>query len=685
MIKRLFVLTLFCISYSLYAQNNPLFCEQLTELQSLIKKEHYNSKTINDSLSKSVFNLFIESLDANKEFFTENDLEKFKFDELNIDNYLITNNCEFIDKYISALKYRVETSKDIIRLLRGIKLNYSGEDKLNFKPKAEYTYFKNEESIKSYWNKRIRYSIILKLIDDDSIFNNIEVNFKALEKKAKSKVIQNQLCLLDEILNQTGGIDQFVKESFLNALANYQDPNSMFFNASEKTQFESSVANKQKSFGIITVKKSNGEIIIAEIVQGGVAHKNGGIEVNDIVKSLTSGKDILETICISNKDILAFINDNEHQTITFTIKKKDGTIRHINLTKAITKIEKNTVDGYIIRNKLDFGYINIPSFYTDLESPNGLGLANDVAKELYKLQKEDIKGLILDLRFNGGGSMKEAADLSGMFINRGPLSILKFKNDETITLKDFNRGTLFNKPILVLINSYSASASEFFASIMQDYNRSIIVGSPSHGKSSVQVILPLSETKELGFCKITVEKFYRVTGKSLQSKGVTPDVILPTLYDNFKTNEMFKKHALKNDSINITLRHTPLKTMNLNKIIAKSNIRTKDNTAFSTIKKLNKRLLEDYANKHTTYPLTLKDVYNDISNYNNIWKEITLINKEYSSSITTRNTKFLNEILQYNEEDIQTNSLVLKDLSNDVFIEEATNILLDYINLKSPN
>src|SRR5690606_9880516 len=385
-----------------------------------------------------------------------------------------------------------------------------------------------------YWNKRLRYLIISEAIDRDSVWSSLDKNFKTLEKELKPKIIQNQLCLIDEMLQKNGSLDVMVQELFLNAFTSYQDPNSSFFNDVDKTLFEASVSNSQLTFGITTTKNKDGDIVIAHISPGSPASLNGNFEDNDIIKSLTAKKQVLETYCVSNDDITAFISDEKNNTIIFKLKKQNGSIQDVELINSILKVEENTTTGYVLQSTTNVGYIKIPGFYTDLESPNGLGLANDVAKELYKFDKEDIKGLILDLRFNGGGSMKEAADLSGMFINRGPLAILKFNNGETFTVKDMNRGSLFQKPIVILIDNFSASASELFAAAMQDYNRAVIVGSPSHGKSSAQVILPLDEEGTLGFTKLTTEAFYRVTGKSHQSIGVTPDIVLPSLHDNFK-------------------------------------------------------------------------------------------------------------------------------------------------------
>ena len=671
----------FLIIFFGYSQSKPLFCDQVKALKNVIEENHYQPKVVDDSLSAHVFDLFLHSLDEDKRLLTKNDIAILKKDRLSIDNYLENNSCEFIDKYASILNERIENSKIIISNLESENFDYSGKDTLRFKTEATFKYFKNDKAIKRYWSKRLRYNILYTLVENDLVLGNLKSDFKTLESDLKQKLIQKELCKLEELQNRLGSVDNFVKEAFLNAYLQYHDPNSSFFNASEKEMFENSLSNDQLSFGIITAKNDNGDIIIVHITPGSAAFNAGGFEVNDVIKSLSTTSEILETYCVSNQDVMAFTSDQNHNTVTFKIKKQNGTVQAIELTKTKTKTEENTVSGYIIEDKSKVGYINIPSFYSDLESPNGLGLANDVAKELYKLQKENIEGLILDLRFNGGGSMKEAADLSGMFINRGPLSILRYSNGETYTIKDLNRGALFTKPIVVLVNNYSASASEFFAASMQDYNRAIIVGSTTHGKASAQVILPLDANEALGFSKLTVEKFYRVTGQSHQAQGVVPDIILPNLYDGFNTQEEFTAYALKNDSIKGIKKYPKLKQLPIEQLNKQSLTRVNNNSKFDAVKQLNQLIIKNYFELDTEYLLTLDNVYREMTSYKNQWKTINTPLENHRSAFTIKNTEYTSEVISYNDDKKTINQTILKDLKNDIYIEEAQAILQDLLNL----
>ena len=673
---------IFFLTFSaIQSQTNAIFCDQLSAVKEVVISTHYQPKPIDDDFSIGVYKLFLQKLDNRQQLLIQEDINSFRRDSSLIDNYVRDGQCGFITKYTKALENRISQTKTILESLTDVPLDYTGKDTLYFDADRAIQYFKDENHQANYWNKRIRYEILSSLFEEDSIIDTVKINFKVLEKELKPKIIQQQICVLDELLNQNGGIDRFVKESFLNAYLNYQDPNSSFFNATEKTRFENSVSNSEMSFGIYTAKNKDGDIVIAYIKPGSPVFMDGSFEVDDIIKSLTSNSAVLETFCVSNNDVIAFLNNEDHQTVNFKIKKKNGTSKSIRLKKIKSEVATNTITGYIIKNKqAAIGYIKIPGFYTDLESPNGLGVANDVAKELYKLQKESVEGLIIDLRFNSGGSMKEAADLSGMFINRGPLAIQKYNTGTTFTLKDANRGSLFNKPLVILINGYSASASEFFAAAMQDYNRGLILGSPSYGKASAQIIIPLKETGNLGFVKLTIEKFYRATGKSHQQKGIEPDIILPSVYDNFDSGEKDMTYALQNDSIEPFLIPESLKPLPLSVLSDKSISRRKNNLTFSGIKTLNQTLLDKFIHKKVEYPLTLDNVFLDFNDFKTTWNIFKTLNLE-EGVMFVDNSASTTDIISFNEEEKSKNVNTLKLLSTDIYINEAQHVLIDIINL----
>lgn len=662
------------------AQNTD-FCNELNAISTIVKASHYSPKPLNDSLSKSVFKLFLKAIDGNNRFFTQKDIDTFKNDEYAIDNYIADNTCDFLLPYAKVFKKRINDSKRIIGALRNTTLDYSGKDSLYYSADENYSYFKNDDAVLNYWNKKIRFKILQKLVENDSVLSNIKSNFKSLEKEVKQKVIDNEICLLEEILNSKSSVLESLQVAFLDAFLKYQDPNSAYFSASDKSMFEQSVSNSQLSFGITTVKKKNGDIIISSIAPGSAAFKQGSFEVNDIILTLQNKDQLLETYCTSNATILSFINNANTNKITFKIKKQNGEIISISLTKTAISIEDNSIIGYVIEGKTKMGYVNIPSFYTDLESTNGLGVSNDVAKQIYKLQKENIDGLIIDLRFNGGGSMKEAADLSGMFIDRGPVAISKSRNTKDYTIRDPNRGTIFTKPIVVLVNQFSASASEFFAGALQDYNSAIILGSPTHGKATSQLILPIRDVEKPNFIKLTVGQFFRVTGISHQQTGVIPDIILPNIYDNFETQEEFSPYAIATNQTEVTLKHRAKPKQDITTLKAQSKARTTHNTVFKSILKSNPIFVTNYIKRQGRYPLNLDWVFNVITNYTSTWQKHTKLLEENTSIFTVKNTTSTLKILEYNTQDKALNATQRERLTKDPYIQEAYHVINDIIKL----
>ncbi|MDB4157873.1 carboxy terminal-processing peptidase [bacterium] len=669
----------FCIlaTQTVCCQEEPDFCDQIAALNTTLEENHYKAKAVDDAFSSAVFELFITSLDYEKNVFTKEDIETFNTEKDSLDDFIKGNNCAFIDRYSRIIKEKTQSRITFLSELKTEKLDYNSLDSISYRIDKEYTYAKNSKRLDKFWTKKIRLNILNKIYEKDSTLTYLKANFSEFEPQIKDAIITKEICLLEDLLSQD--IDLLTKERFLNSITQYQDPNSSFFNYSEKESFVNSLSSNSLSFGIITDKNEKGDIIVAYIQPGGAAFLDQRIEANDVVLGLTSKKETLDLNCVSNEHITGFISENE--TIIFKVKKNNGKILDIELTKTVSKVEENSVLGYVINN--EFGYIKISSFYTSFESSNKQGLANDVAKEIYKLKKEHIKGLILDLRFNGGGSVGEAIELVGMFIDRGPITILKQKATDAETVKDFNRGSIFTKPIVVIVNSFSASASELFAAAMQDYNRAIIVGTNTFGKATGQVIIPIDYANEaLGYTKVTAEKFYRVTGKSHQSTGVIPDVLFPSFYDDFEIGEQYNPHTLKTDSIPFSLKHRPLEFKNKDVILTNAQNRVIASEGLQSLKKMNAFYLKNYLHKNTSFSLNLEEVYSHNDKIIKGWNALeTDFNElEKTDPLVVSNSKSTQQIIQFNDEDSAHNTLILNEIATDFYIKEATNILTDPLN-----
>ncbi|MBP6757940.1 MAG: peptidase S41, partial [Flavobacterium sp.] len=308
------------------------------------------------------------------------------------------------------------------------------------------------------------------------------------------------------------------------------------------------------------------------------------------------------------------------------------------------------------------------------------GCAEDVVKEIIKLKQDNIQGLVIDLQDNGGGSMEEAIKLAGVFIDYGPVSVLvNSKNKQTI-LKDYNRGSVYFGPIVILINGNSASASEFFSATMQDYNRAIIVGSKSLGKASMQTILPLDGSKQ-DFVKLTIEKFYRITGDSNQIKGIIPDIALPMLYDSIVAREISNKTALKYDVIHSKARFNSFRKDYYPWLVELSNSRSKNNVLFQEINLANEEINALYNNPKKPLLVTFKEIFMDVHDIDSLWKKVKKI-ATTENSCTISNNSFDSEKLKFDAYQQEINAYKIKELKTNPYIGEAVSILDDFNKLK---
>jgi carboxyl-terminal processing protease len=335
-----------------------------------------------------------------------------------------------------------------------------------------------------------------------------------------------------------------VGKIYCKVLASCFDPHTSFFPPAERENFESEMGKSVPKFGF-SLSAEEDDIVIENLAPGSAAYKSGQLNPGDKIEKIKwEGKDAVDVAEANQKEISELLSSGNQEKLTLTVRKTDGTLREVVLQKELIDkdLEEEKVQGYILSGEKKIGFVSLPDFYTDWEDKTNSinGCANDLAKEIIRLKKENIDGLILDLRFNGGGSMQEAIDLSGIFIDAGPVGQLKTKDEKLITLKDVNRGMVYDGPLVILVNAFSASASEMVAGTLQDYKRAVIIGSPTFGKGTAQVMMPLDTTIDFSkppvfkpnsnSIKLTVEHLYRVNGVTVQGKGVIPDIELPDFF-----------------------------------------------------------------------------------------------------------------------------------------------------------
>jgi carboxyl-terminal processing protease len=510
-----------------------------------------------------------------------------------------------------------------------------------------------------------------------SNLDSLSPHFSKLEKTSKAKIFETHLCKINSLLNSPKGLGYDLQNDFLNIFCSYFDPHTNYFSQDAKSSFMSGLTTSGLSLGLNVTLNEKEEIVITEIVPGGPAARTNKIEKEDVITKISNTKGIEYLVsCAPFDKIGELIFSDSNEEILLTIQKKNGVVLDVLLKKQVMKATANTVYSFIAEKETKIGYINIPNFYSDFDGYSNQGCADDVAKEIEKLNLDNIQGLVIDLQDNGGGSMQEALKLAGMFIDYGPVSVLVNKRNKHTILKDYYHGTSYNGPIVILINGNSASASEFFAAAMQDYNRAIIVGSKSLGKASMQTIIPLDGSQQ-DFVKLTIEKFYRITGNSNQIKGIIPDISLPVLFDSIVTREISLKTAMKYDVINTKARYHTYPKSYFQKLEELSNSRSKNNARFNEINLVNEKINALYLDPKKPLLVNFKEVFNDVHEIDSLWKKIKKITAT-ETNCTITNNSYDSENMQFDAFQQEIYSYKIKDLKTNPYLEEAISIVNDF-------
>lgn len=675
-----FSLLLFLTTFSLLGQNSAKTCEILSKINDLVQQEHFRPKPVDDSLSVYVFDTFVDGLDGNRNLFTKAEYESLCKHRLLLDDYILKNDCSFMNDFVSVYQLALERKKRTLEKIQKEVLDYNSKDSVKFSKKS-FPFDLVTTDFERVWRKRVRYDILEDISKLGSNLDSITPHFAKLEKTAKAKVFETYLCKLSSILDSKKGLGHELQNDFLNIFCAYFDPHTNYFSLDAKTSFMSNLSTSGLSLGLNVTLNEKEEIVVSEIVPGGPADKTKKFEKDDVILKVSNKKgEEYMVSCAPLEKIGELIFSDANEQIELTIQKKNGSILPILLKKQVMKATTNTVYSFIAGKEAKMGYINIPNFYSDFDGFSVQGCADDVAKEIAKLQMDNIQGLVIDLQDNGGGSMEEAIKLAGMFIDFGPVSVLVNNKGKHTILKDYDRGVSYFGPIVVLINGNSASASEFFAAAMQDYNRAIIVGSNSLGKASMQSIVPLDGSQQ-DFVKLTLEKFYRVTGDSNQIKGVVPDIVLPVLYDSIVQRENSYKTALKYDKINTKAKFNSFRRDYYPTLIAQSDARLKNNPRFNEIIVANQEINALYNDPKKPLRVAFKDVFKDVHSIDVLWKKVKKITETETDCIISNNSHDL-EKLRSDLFLLESNSAKMKGLKTNPYIEEAVAILNDFNNLK---
>lgn len=555
------VALVFCSS-SPFSNENPV----LRRLVFTLSSQHYNPKEINDEFAELVFENIFDNLDGNKQFFTQEDIQRFKQLEKNIDDEINAGQLTFFDSVWSTLMDRLDKIEPIIMEDLASPMDYT--EKVNYTVTAEDKQYQSDyPSLVDYWHRWTRYQVVDRLYrkqeqqenikpkEGDSISDIKIYPFDTLELKARNETKK----FIQTWFKRWRKMDRQDQISFYgNTISEIFDPHTNYYPPADKANFDISMTGKLEGIGA-TLSERDGYIKVERIVSGSASYKQGELKAGDLILKVAQGdEEPVDVVDMKLDDAIQLIRGKKGTEVRLTVKKPDGNIKVIPIERDVVVIEETYARSAIInKGKSRYGIIQLPSFYADFsQRGRGRNSAGDIRKEIEKLKANDVDGIILDLRNNGGGSLADAIEMTGLFISSGPIVQVKNSEGEIRQAQDYNPTTLYKGPLVILTNAYSASASEILAAALQDYNRAIVVGSKStFGKGTVQTMVPLrgGTTKNFprgfGDLKVTIQKFYRINGGTTQLTGVIPDVVVPDIYDGVDRGEKEMDYHLDYDEI----------------------------------------------------------------------------------------------------------------------------------------
>ena len=665
----------------------------------VLEKGHYSPKDMDDAFSKNIYKNFIDGVDPLKRYFLNSDIEEFKQYETAIDDQIKIKDVTFFKLVYTRLTERIAQIEKIYPRILELPFNYSIDEELNV-DYDKITYPNNIKALENRWRKQLKFTTI------SNYYDLIEENGTNLNEKStegKSEDFENPKSLSEieiearentkssmseyfDFVNDLESKDYF--GIFLNTIVEEFDPHTNYFAPSDRDRFELQMSGKLEGIGA-RLQKKNDYIKIIEVISGGPAWRGEHVEVGDMIMKVRqeSEKEAVSIIGMRLDDAVKLIKGPKGTKVILTIKRVDGSIEEEIIIRDVVEIEETYAKSALIKKEdKNYGLIDLRQFYFDMQNYKERNAASDVKKEIIRLKKEGMEGLIIDLRGNGGGSLRTAVDMAGLFIKEGPIVQVASSGSKKEVLNDNDDEIVWNGPLVILVNELSASASEILAAAMQDYKRAIVVGSKqSYGKGTVQNLLDLNqwlrnnEMGDMGSLKLTTQKFYRVNGGSTQLEGVKSDVVMADRYSYIDIGEKDYDNPLPYDKIEPANYEVWNGNIDYEKTISRS------------VERITKSQQLKLIDENAQWIKNRRDVTTVNLNYESYKKDIEsrIDETKKFDSIDNYDNKLIYESLPFEIELMKQDSTLFekrkrwhKSLGNDIYIEEGINILQD---LKSTN
>ena len=652
-----------------------------------LSQAHYSPVKIDDAFSEKVYTLYMKRLDYGKKFLMQSDIDQLSKYRRGIDEEVNNGTFGFYKLSVELINNRIKEKQDWFKQMLSKPMNYTVTEEYETDgEKAKYA--ANENELRKEWEKMLKYQVLSRIDDalnrqekaKEKNDTTIKIrSYDSLEVDARRKVLKANEDWFKRLLKRNDK-DRFA--DYLNTITNIYDPHTEYFAPKDKKKFDQGMSGQFEGIGA-RLQQRDGIIKISEIIVGSPSYKQGELKAGDEIHKVAQGA--AEPVDVTTMDIddaIELIKGKKGTEVRLTVKKPDGNFKVIPIVRDVVEMEEVFAKSAVLKNdNKKIGYIYLPTFYTDFTRSgraDARKCATDMRKEIEKLKTQNIEGLIIDLRDNGGGSLQEVVEMAGLFISKGPIVQVKGKNDMISIMEDYNPDITWNGPLSIMVNHNSASASEILAAAMQDYKRAVIVGTPTFGKGTVQsflnldqFILPQFDTiKPIGEVKITMQKFYRINGGATQLKGVTPDIILPDPYEFIETGEKEMDFPMAWDEI-AKANYIPY---SIDVIAAKkaSDERVKKNATF----KLVETEAKEYKSKRddTKYQLAFEKFRAEQKQWREQTKKYEDLRKEIKG--------FSAELIEADKNKLSADTARLgretrwtKNIAKDIYIHEASNIV----------
>ncbi len=655
-------------------------------LKYVLEKGHYQSQDINDELSVKVFNSYLDMIDPQKKYFLNSDLKEFKKYEKLIDDQWLSYDLTFFNLTHERLVQRISEVELFLPILFKKTFEFESDEKINV-DFENLSFPKNDKERKDRWRKQLKFSMLdlydIKILDQKKLVESNSDHVKKSKSdllKESLEIVKNNINDIFDLMNDLERKDWF--SNYVNSFVTQYDPHTIYFKPEDKERFDVNISGRFDGIGA-RLQKRDGGIEIVQIILGGPLWKDKKIEAGDeIIKVGEPGNDPVNVIGMRIDDAIKLIKGPKGTVVELTVRRKaDNEIKTFPITRDEVVLEESYAKSTLIKkNNKTYGLITLPKFYVDFNDYKEINCASDVKKEIINLKKEGIEGLVLDLRNNGGGALQTVVDMTGLFIETGPIVQVKSIGNRKKVLYDKDPSVIWDGPLVILVNQMSASASEIMAAALQDYERAVVVGSDNtFGKGTVQNVLDLNRFLsnsdfDLGALKITTEKFYRINGGSVQLKGVESDIVTPNTYSHIEIGEADEKNPLKWDQIDRAQFRKWDGYYNLESVINDSKLRISKNELFSLIDQNAKWFSERRKNK--SYSLNYDAFKNEQKNNKQKLKKFDRI-KDYNNNLNFNLLSDQSSKIKDSEEYKENRKRWHDRLKSDIYINESINVLLN--------